>query len=341
MDTKPARPLLISTGDPAGLGPEICIKALAEIGTKPGFKVVPAGDFEILKEAADLIGYRVPLAKRTSLEQLQDPESNNEILHVEADEPIPKARESAEAGRHAHRILRTCAQLCLEGRAAAMVTCPINKASLKLAGHEEQGHTELLAAFAGVTSVETVFCVERLKIFFLSRHVSLRDAITRIERDNVLEALIRMDRSMKGLGFRRPRLGVPGLNPHCGEGGLFGREEIEAILPAVEEARRQGLQVEGPIGADSIYHLGLKGRFDAILSLYHDQGHIASKTYSFHQTVTLSLGLPFVRTSVDHGTGFDIAWKGLANPESLVRAIRLSVEVIRGTGPGRGAGDGL
>jgi 4-hydroxythreonine-4-phosphate dehydrogenase len=138
-----------------------------------------------------------------------------------------------------------------------------------------------------------------------------------------------MDRSMKDLGFPRPRLGVPGLNPHCGEGGLFGREEIEAIIPAVQEARQQGLDVEGPIGADSIYHLGLKGRFDAILSLYHDQGHIALKTYSFHQTVTLSLGLPFLRTSVDHGTGFDIAWKGLANPESLVRAVRLALEVLQ------------
>lgn len=321
--------LLISTGDPAGLGPEICVKTLAQLEATPGFKIVPVGNFELLKEAADLVGYRPALFKRRSFDDLQDPGSNHEILHVEKDGEIPRARESAEAGRHTYQILSTCTQICLKGRAVGMVTCPINKASLSMAGHGKKGHTELLAALSGTASVETVFCVEGLKIFFLSRHLSLGDAIARINRESVLEALLRMDRLMKSLGTGRPRLAVPGLNPHCGEGGLFGREEIDAILPAVEEARRQGLQVEGPIGADSVFHLGLQGRFDAILSLYHDQGHIASKTYGFHKTVTLSLGLPFVRTSVDHGTGFDIAWKGLGNPESLVRAVRLAFDVLR------------
>ena len=324
---------MISTGDPAGLGPEICIKALAEIGATPGFKIVPVGNFETLDEAAALVGYPSPLAKWTSFDDLQDPGSNSEVLDVEMGENIPRARESAAAGRHTYQILSACTRLCLEQKAIGMVTCPINKASLKRAGYERQGHTELLAELAGVTSVETVFSVERLKIFFLSRHVSLRDAISLIDRESVLASLLRMDRSMKSLGNPRPRLGVPGLNPHCGEGGMFGKEEIEAILPAVEEARRQGLDVKGPIGADSIYHLGLEGRFDAILSLYHDQGHIASKTRDFYRTVTLSLGLPFVRTSVDHGTGFDIAWKGQANPESLVRAVGLAVEVIQGSRP--------
>jgi 4-hydroxythreonine-4-phosphate dehydrogenase len=303
------------------------------MGATPGFKIVPVGNFETLNEAACLVGYPSPLARRASFEDLQDPGSNNEVLDVEMDDTVPKARESTAAGRHTYQILNTCTQLCLDQRAVGIVTCPINKASLKKAGYEKQGHTELLAELAGVTSVETVFSLERLKIFFLSRHVSLRDALSLIDRERVLAALLRMNLSMRSLGNPRPRLGVPGLNPHCGEGGLFGREEIEAILPAVEEARRQGLDVEGPIGADSIYHLGLEGRFDAILSLYHDQGHIASKTRAFYETVTLSLGLPFVRTSVDHGTGFDIAWKGQANPESLVRAVELAIEVIQRTRP--------
>jgi 4-hydroxythreonine-4-phosphate dehydrogenase len=311
------------------VGPEVCAKALDEIGRTPGVKIVPVGDFEILHEASALAGSRTPWVKRASFDDLRDPGSNHEILHVDKGGEILKARESARAGRHTHQLLSTCTRQCLEGRAIGLVTCPINKASLKMAGYEKQGHTELLAELAGVSSVETVFCVERLKIFFLSRHVSLRDALSRIDRESVLAALVRMDRAMKDLGTAKPRLGVPGLNPHCGEGGLFGREEIEAIVPAVEEARRQGLHVEGPIGADSVYHQGLEGRFDAILSLYHDQGHIASKTYAFHETVTLSLGLPFLRTSVDHGTGFDIAWKGLANPRSLVRAIRLALEVAQ------------
>jgi 4-hydroxythreonine-4-phosphate dehydrogenase len=288
------------------------------------------GNFETLHEAASLVGYPSPLAKRTSFDDLQDPRSNNEVLHIEMDENVPRACESAAAGRHTYQILSTCTALCLEQRAVGVVTCPINKASLKKAGYEKQGHTELLAELVGVTSVETVFSLDRLKIFFLSRHVSLRDAISLIKRGSVLAALLRMDRSMKSLGIPAPRLGVPGLNPHCGEGGLFGREEIEEILPAIEEARRQGLDVEGPIGADSVYHLGLQGRFDAILSLYHDQGHIASKTRDFYQTVTLSLGLPFVRTSVDHGTGFDIAWRGRANPKSLVQAVELALAIISG-----------
>jgi len=309
------------------------MKTLRDLGPTPGFKIVPVGHFETLKEAAELVGFRAALTKRASLDDLRDPGSNDEILHVEMVEPVPRARESAAAGRHTYEILRTCTQLCLEGKALGVVTCPINKASMKKAGYGRQGHTELLAEMAGVRSVETVFCVGRLKIFFLSRHVSLRDAISQVDKDHVLAALMRIDRSMKGLGYPRPRVGVPGLNPHSGEGGLFGREEISAILPAVEEAKRRGIDAEGPIGADSIYHLGLEGRFDAILSLYHDQGHIASKTYDFHGTVTLSLGLPFVRTSVDHGTGFDIAWKGLGNPESLVRAVRLAMEVIGGQPP--------
>jgi 4-phospho-D-threonate 3-dehydrogenase / 4-phospho-D-erythronate 3-dehydrogenase len=328
IETKSAAPLLISTGDPAGLGPEICMKTLRDLGPTPGFKIVPVGHFETLEEAAELVGYRAALAKQTSWDDLRDLGSNDEILHVEMDEPVPRAQESAAAGRHTYQILSTCARLCLEGRALGVVTCPINKASMTKAGYGRQGHTELLAGIAGVRAVDTVFCVGRLKIFFLSRHVSLRDAISQVDKDHVLAALVRIDRWMKGMGYPEPRLGVPGLNPHGGEGGIFGREEIDAILPAVEEAKGRGIHAEGPIGADSIYHLGLEGRFDAILSLYHDQGHIASKTYDFYGTVTLSLGLPFVRTSVDHGTGFDIAWKGLGNPESLVRAVYLAMEVI-------------
>ncbi len=321
--------LLISIGDPAGIGPEICVKTLMELGNTAGFKVVPVGNFEILQEAAELVGCRVPLTKRNAIDELQDGESNSEILDVPLNEPVPRAQESRAAGRHTGQVLKMGTDLCLEGRAAGIVTCPINKVSLNLAGYREHGHTELLEAFAGVPSIETVFCVERLKIFFLSRHVSLRDSISLINKKNILEALIRMNDSMKSLGTAYPRLGVPGLNPHCGDEGLFGNEEIEAIIPAVQEARRQGIDVEGPIGADSIYHLGLKGRFDAILSLYHDQGHIASKTYDFYRTVTLSLGLPFVRTSVDHGTAFDMAWKGMGNPESLVRAVRLAMELLQ------------
>lgn len=329
MKLKPAPCLLISTGDPAGLGPEICFKALKEIGTVPGIRLLPAGNHDILAEAAQLVGYPFPLSPIDGIHESADPDSGRDILHIELADTIPHAEVSAEAGRHTYRILETCSAYCLQGEVVGLVTCPINKESLQQAGYEGLGHTELLARFAGVDSVETVFSVRGLKIFFLSRHLSLRDAISRIERKRILSAIVRMDQAMKMLGVARPRLGVPGLNPHCGDGGLFGQEEIKEIVPAVEAARKKGIHVSGPIGADSIFHMGLEGEFHAILSLYHDQGHIAAKTRDFHQAVTLSLGLPYLRTSVDHGTGFDIAWKGKGNPVSLIRAVELAVELIK------------
>jgi 4-phospho-D-threonate 3-dehydrogenase / 4-phospho-D-erythronate 3-dehydrogenase len=325
--------LLISTGDPAGVGPEVCMKALKAVGRLHGIRLVPVGDFRVLEEAAALAGYASPLNKIDSLDSpARSPgaERRQEVLHVEGGAAVKRGTVSAEAGEHVFRILATCSQRCLKGEAAGLVTGPVNKESLAAAGHGGMGHTELLSRLAGVSSVETVFFLEGLHIFFLTRHCSLREALGSVRKDAVLSALVRMDRVMKTLGRANPRLGVAGLNPHCGEGGLFGTEEVEEILPAVTAAREQGLDVEGPIGADSIFHMGFEGAFHAILSLVHDQGHIAAKTRDFHATVTLTLGLPYLRTSVDHGTGFDIAWQGKANPESMIRAIELAVEWIRG-----------
>ncbi len=322
--------ILVSTGDPAGIGPEICMRALNVLGPETARRIVPAGDFDLLSEAARLVGYREPLQKAAGIPK-EEPRYTEpcRILHVPLRQSPPRGVPSAPAGRHAYEILKTCVRLCMEHRDLALVTCPIHKESMKQAGYGARGHTELLADLAGVDRVETVFCVGTLKIFFLTRHLSLREAIERVKKDRIRQALVRMERSMKELGCDRPRLAVAGLNPHCGEGGLFGREEIDEILPAVAEARKLGIDVEGPLGADSVFHLGLEGRFDAVLSLYHDQGHIAAKTRAFFQAVTLSLGLPFIRTSVDHGTGFDISWKGLAKAESLVRAIELAANLAK------------
>lgn len=308
------------------------MKALKILGTPLELRILPVGNFEILEGAARLVGFPRPLRRIDSIAEAGDQTTGTAILHVELDATVPKGRVSAAAGKHAYQIMRICSEICLRRKGFGLVTCPINKESLQKAGFEGKGHTELLAEFAGVSRVETVFCIRDLKIFFLSRHVSLRDAIERVRKAEILQAILRMDRSMRELGVERPRLAVAGLNPHSGDGGLFGREEIEEILPAVSEARELGMDVQGPIGADAVFHLGLQGRFDAILALYHDQGHIAAKTHDFFQTVTLSLGLPFLRTSVDHGTGFDIAWKGIANPESLIRAVELAVELMRKRG---------
>lgn len=306
------------------------MKALKLLGPEAARWIVPVGDFDLLSEASRLAGYRQPLQKVPGLPKEKDrPSEPCLVLHVPLRQSPPRGVPSAAAGRHAYEILKTCVRLCTEHPNLALVTCPIHKESMKQAGYGARGHTELLADLAGVDRVETVFCVGNLKIFFLTRHLSLREAIERVKRERIRQAVLRMERSMKELGYGRPRLAVAGLNPHCGEGGLFGREEIDEILPAVAEARKLGVEVEGPLPADSVFHLGLEGRFDAVLSLYHDQGHIAAKTKAFFQAVTISLGLPFPRTSVDHGTGFDISWKGLANAESLVRAIELAADLVK------------
>ena len=315
----------------------MCLKALRALSGFEGVRLVTVGDLRVLRDAADLLKLDKPLRRIDSLDEPRPPGPGIEILHVEMTEPAPRGAVSAAAGRHTLRILETCSRLCLSGEAAGVVTAPVNKESLMAAGHGALGHTERLARLAGVESAETVFCVERLRIFFLTRHLSLREAVEAVRRGPILAALLRMDRAMKSLGLQTPRLGVAGLNPHCGDGGLFGTEDVEEVVPAVAAARQQGVDVQGPIGADSIFHMGLEGAFDAVLSLYHDQGHIAAKTRDFHGTVTLTLGLPYLRTSVDHGTALDIAWQGTANPKSMIRAIELAVEqlsrgwVARGT----------
>ncbi|OQA18976.1 MAG: 4-hydroxythreonine-4-phosphate dehydrogenase 2 [bacterium ADurb.Bin363] len=310
------------------MGPEICIKTMKFLHALQSVKIIPVGNFKILCKAARLFEYSSPLVKLSSIEEARDFLSNNEVLNIELEDEIKTGKVSSESGRHTYNILKTCSTLCLQGKTTGIVTCPINKEALQLAGYNGEGHTEILKNLAYVPWVETVFCIEKLKIFFLSRHVSLQKAISLITKDTVLSALIKMDNCMKDMGYQEPRLGLPGLNPHCGDGGLFGKEEIEELIPAVMEARKKGINVKGPVGADSIYHLGIQGEFDAILSLYHDQGHIASKTYNFYKTVTITLGLPYIRTSVDHGTGYDIAWKGVANPESLIRATSIAMDLI-------------
>ncbi len=305
------------------------MKALKALGGLDGVRLVPVGDYQVLRDAAELVEGPFPLQRIDSLSRPRASGSGAEILHVEMPAQLLRGRVSAEAGEHTYRILETCSRLCLRGEAPALVTAPINKEALEAAGHGGLGHTEHLARMAGGAAVETVFCLGDLRIFFLSRHLPLRAALETIRKDTVLAALVRMDSAMKALGVESPRLGVPGLNPHCGDGGLFGTEESEEIAPAVAAAQEMGLDVQGPIGADSIFHMGLVGAFDAVLSLYHDQGHIAVKTRDFHGTVTMTLGLPYLRTSVDHGTGFDIAWQGAANPESMIRAVQLAVDHLQ------------
>ena len=316
-------PVAVTIGDPAGIGPEIVLKAV--------------------RRARQELGDLIIVGSRTVLEQeaarLSRPGENiTETLAglTIADVPLPagnfKMGEiSADCGAGAYRYLEKAVALAKEGRAQAIVTAPIHKESWKAAKVPHVGHTEALSEMLGKEG-ETLFVVGQLRIFFLTRHVSLAKAITLISADRVLALLRHANEAMSWLGIKTPRIAVAALNPHASDGGLFGTEEAEHLLPAVEAARREGINAFGPLPGDSVFHQCAQGEFDAVISLYHDQGHIASKMKSFLGTVSVTTGLPVLRTSVDHGTAFDIAGKGKADPTSMIEAIKVARQILDARG---------
>lgn len=231
-----------------------------------------------------------------------------------------------KAGKAAFEFIEKAVELMKEGQADAIATTTINKEALKAAGIPYIGHTEIIGSLLGVEDPMTMFQVRNLKVFFLTRHLSLKDAIAAVTEDNVYRYIKRCYHGMQNLGFDNPKLAIAGLNPHSGEHGLFGWEEVNEIMPAVERAKKEGILISGPIGADSVFHIALKGGFDAVISLYHDQGHIATKMVDFERTISVTIGMPYIRTSVDHGTAFDIAGTNTVSELSMYEAIRLAAE---------------
>ncbi|MFW6180218.1 MAG: PdxA family dehydrogenase, partial [Spirochaetota bacterium] len=228
---------------------------------------------------------------------------------------------SAAAGRAAAAYIERAAELARDGLAAGIATAPVNKEALRAAGYPGTGHTEMLAGLLGTARSVTMFQVENLRIFFHSRHLSLRAMLDSLDAAGVEESIAAARACLASIGLESPRLALAALNPHASDGGLFGDEEERILAPACAKARERGIDVAGPVPADSVFNMALEGRFDAVVSLYHDQGHIAAKTYDFYRTVSVTFGLPVIRTSVDHGTAFDIAWQGRADPVSMVEAI--------------------
>jgi 4-phospho-D-threonate 3-dehydrogenase / 4-phospho-D-erythronate 3-dehydrogenase len=339
------RPLVALTmGDPAGIGPEICARALADPLVRRRARCRVYGDAEVMRKAADLVGVDPSswiVVQHRALGLGDGGDFGAEIVDLgNADlGSFEPGAVSASCGRAAWEYVEAAARSALAGEVEAVVTAPINKESIAAAKVPHIGHTEMLGAVAGVADPLTMFETLGLRVFFLTRHVSLRKACELVTRDRLLDYIERCSAALKGIGLSG-ELVVAGLNPHCGEHGLFGDEEGREILPAIEEARRRGLLVSGPVGADSVFHLAKIGRYAAVLSLYHDQGHIACKTLDFERTVSLTLGLPFLRTSVDHGTAFDIAWKGEASAISMVEALLAAARYApaysaRPAGPGR------
>ena len=229
-------------------------------------------------------------------------------------------------GKAAYAYIAKSIELTMNGKAAAVATTPINKESLHAAEVPFIGHTEIFGALTGTEDPLTMFETNGLRVFFLTRHLSLRDMLDQITKENIIACAVQCIEALERLGVKDGTMAVAGLNPHCGEHGLFGWEEVNEITPAVEELQKMGYNVAGPIGADSVFHQAALGKYTCVLSLYHDQGHIATKTLDFDRTISITNGMPILRTSVDHGTAFDIAGKGIVSPVSMIEAIRLAAK---------------
>ena len=338
-------PIAITLGDPAGIGPEIIAKAFRDAPDATAGCFV-AGDVGAMRRAVACIGGMLPVAEIESpQEALNMPPRCIPVLQVCASTPVEMGKISQTAGQAAADCVVWSARAALRGELAAIVTAPLHKEALALAGLKFPGHTELLqaesAAFLGKTiadvPVRMMLANDELRTVLVSIHMSLRDAIEAVTFDNVLQTIRITCAFLRSVvdesPHQRMRIGVAGLNPHAGEGGLFGREEIDIIMPAIEAARAEDIDVMGPLAPDTIFmrarsKYGQLGEFDAVVAMYHDQGLIPVKYMGVDKGVNVTLGLPLVRTSPDHGTAFDIAGKGIADADSLVAAIQMAKQLV-------------
>ena len=322
----PARPVVITMGDPSGVGAEVIVKALASLDGTEREKYVVVGDGVRLRRAVDICGVSLafrdddgpavsgmPAVRQISVEGLPD---RFGVL-------------SPACGEAAYRYIKTAVEMIQTGKAAGMVTAPINKEALNAAGHHFDGHTGMLAQLTGCRSSWMLLASETLNVIHVSTHVSLKEAIARATPERVYETIRTGHRHFLRMGVDSPRIAVAGINPHCGENGLFGREDDLQLLPGIERARAEGINVEGPISADTVYYRAHHGAFDLVVAQYHDQGHIPIKLIAFDSAVNVSLGLPIDRASVDHGTAFDIAGTGKANHVNMRAALAYADRLAR------------
>jgi 4-phospho-D-threonate 3-dehydrogenase / 4-phospho-D-erythronate 3-dehydrogenase len=320
----------ITMGDPSGIGPEIICKALAELGSARRRATIVFGNRQILERANALVGSQLRFREGPDGEAgLAEREVRvHNVPLADAHGAVVDGRIGAAGGACAYACIAAAVTAALEQRIGVIVTAPLNKAALHRAGYEFDGHTELLAYLTNTKSSFMLLASERLSTLHVSTHVSLAGAVQRATTQRVLDTIRQGHAHLRRLGLEQPRLAVAGLNPHSGEGGLFGREEIEQITPAIELARREGIVVAGPIPGDTVFYRAMRGEFDLVIAQYHDQGHIPTKLIAFDETVNVTLGLPIMRTSVDHGTAFDIAWKGVANHVNMLAAIAYAQRLI-------------
>jgi len=328
--TKIMRKSLIAVpiGDPAGVGPEIVAKSVASKEVFDAADCIIVGDKAIMENAVKITGTGL------TIHVINEPEEGDfregilnliDLKNVDMDS-FEFGRVNGMCGKAAYGYIARSIELANAGKVEAVATTPINKESLRAGGINYIGHTEIFGALTDTEDPLTMFETSGMRVFFLTRHVSLREMLDMITKERIKDYVKRCLEALRKLGVSEGTMAIAGLNPHSGEHGLFGWEEVNEITPAVEELKAEGYDVAGPIGADSVFHQAAIGKYNSVLSLYHDQGHIATKTLDFEKTIAVTNGMPILRTSVDHGTAFDIAGKGIVSAVSMIEAILLAAK---------------
>ena len=311
-------------GEPGGIGPEVIVRALSCLGAREYCSPIIIGDSRVMNEAVNLTRLTLKIKSISSLSDSRPEAGSIEVFEVGTSLSFERCKPSKNAGMAVVKYVQKAVELALKGEVKAIVTAPISKESLKMAGHPWRGHTELLAELTGQKVFAMMFVSDKLKIILSTIHVSLKDVPAMINKKLVTNVIELAREGAHMLGIKNPRIAVAGLNPHAGESGILGKEEIKAILPAVQKARGKGISVSGPYPPDVVFYRAYKGDFDMVVCMYHDQGLIPFKMLAFDTGVNVTVGLPIIRTSPDHGTAFDIAWKGRANPSSMIEAVKLA-----------------
>jgi len=306
--------IVLTMGDPAGIGPEVVVKALA----KKRFPVTVIGSIKVLEEAAELCGVSI------EFKSVDEPKAlENAVAVIDLGGEVPKGKPTPEAGLYAYRYIVKGAELVMKGKADALVTGPVNKLAVNLAGIKFTGHTGLLADLAGGVKTKMLLYLDELRVSHVTTHIPLRQVPEAVTPDEVITTVKLTSEFLRKLG-EEPAMALAALNPHAGEGGIMGNEEEKILTPTVKRLREMGYEIEGPLPSDTLFYRALKGEFNAVIALYHDQGHIPVKLLGFERAVNVTLGLPYVRTSVDHGTAYDIAGKGIASEKSMLNALTLA-----------------
>jgi 4-phospho-D-threonate 3-dehydrogenase / 4-phospho-D-erythronate 3-dehydrogenase len=321
----------ITLGDPAGTGPEIIAKALSAPGVRALGRLLIVGDAATLDQAQRYTGTKLALNAITDVAAARFAPESLDVLDLKNVDltRLRLGRVDSMAGQAAYEAIRDATQLALAEKVGAIVTSAINKAALNQAGHHFDGHTGLLAELCRAPGATMMLVADKLRVSHVSTHVPLRVAIERVRPERIVTVLQLTHNAIRRLGIDKPKLAVAGLNPHASEGGLFGDEEEKYIAPAIAQARALGLDVHGPFAGDTIFFRTLQGEFDGSVAMYHDQGHVAAKMLGIWRGVNVTLGLPIIRTSVEHGTDFANAGTGRSDPRSLVEAIKLAATMAR------------